>query len=163
MIRGWSISCKIVISWMSLDLTNITLVQVMAWCHQAASHYLNQCWPRYVSSHGINRPQWVNSSPPSAEFMSHWIWSALVQIMACCLECAKPLSEPMLTYCQSGNIFQWNFIWNWNIFIQENASEHVICEMAAILSRGDELTNRQTDCPYEWHWWRQVLTVLHNL
>ena len=21
-----------------------TLAQVMAWCHQAASHYLNQCW-----------------------------------------------------------------------------------------------------------------------
>ena len=21
------------------------LVQVMAWCHQAPSHYLNQCWP----------------------------------------------------------------------------------------------------------------------
>ena len=23
-----------------------TLVQVMAWCRQAPSHYLNQCWPR---------------------------------------------------------------------------------------------------------------------
>ena len=30
------------------DLTDdkSTLVQVMAWCHQATSHYLNQCWPR---------------------------------------------------------------------------------------------------------------------
>ena len=26
-----------------------TLVRVMAWCHQAASHYLNQCWPRTMS------------------------------------------------------------------------------------------------------------------
>ena len=26
-----------------------TLVQVMAWCHQAASHYLIQCWPRSVT------------------------------------------------------------------------------------------------------------------
>ena len=25
-----------------------TLVQVKAWCHQAPSHYLNQCWPRYL-------------------------------------------------------------------------------------------------------------------
>ena len=25
----------------------LTLVQVMAWCYQALSHYLNQCWPRY--------------------------------------------------------------------------------------------------------------------
>ena len=34
------------------------------------------------------------------------------------------------------NIFQWNFIWNSNIFIPENAFELVVCEMAAILSRG---------------------------
>ena len=45
--------------------------------------------------------------------------------MACCMDGAKPLSELMLTY-----------IWNSNIFIQENAFEHVVYEMAAILSRG---------------------------
>ena len=38
-----------------------TLVQVMAWCHQATSHYLNLCWLRYVSSYGVTRPQWLNS------------------------------------------------------------------------------------------------------
>ena len=38
----------------------------------------------------------INSSPPSATYMRQWIWSALVQIMACPLFCAKPLSEPML-------------------------------------------------------------------
>ena len=37
-----------------------TLVQVMAWCHQATSHYLNQCWPRSMSPYGVTRPQWVN-------------------------------------------------------------------------------------------------------
>ena len=26
-----------------------TFVQVMAWCHQAPSHDLSQCWPRYMS------------------------------------------------------------------------------------------------------------------
>ena len=40
------------------------LVQVMAWCRQATSHYLSQCWPRSLSygvtSHnGVTRPQWV--------------------------------------------------------------------------------------------------------
>ena len=35
--------------------------------------------------------------------------------------------------------FQWNFSWNSNIFIHENAFEHVVCEMAAILFRGDFL------------------------
>ena len=39
-------------------------------------------------------------SPPSAPYMCQWIGSALVQIMACRLLGAKPLSEPMLTYCQ---------------------------------------------------------------
>ena len=36
---------------------------------------------------------------PSAAFMRQWIESALVQIMACRLVGAKPLSEPMLEYC----------------------------------------------------------------
>ena len=37
-----------------------TLVQVMAWCRQATSHYSSYCWPRYSSSCGIARLQWVN-------------------------------------------------------------------------------------------------------
>ena len=37
-----------------------TLVQVMAWCHQATSHYLSQCLPRSVLSYGLIRLQWVN-------------------------------------------------------------------------------------------------------
>ena len=34
----------------------------MAWCCQATSHYLNQCWPRYMSPYGVTRPQWVDTS-----------------------------------------------------------------------------------------------------
>ena len=41
-----------------------------------------------------------NSSTHSAAFMRHWIGSALVQIMACRLFGAKPLSKPMLGYWQ---------------------------------------------------------------
>ena len=37
--------------------------------------------------------------PPSVAYMHHWIGSALVQIMACRLIGAEPLSEPMLEYC----------------------------------------------------------------
>ena len=33
-----------------------TLVQVMAWCRQATSHYLSQCWPRSLSPYGVTRP-----------------------------------------------------------------------------------------------------------
>ena len=39
-----------------------TLVQVMAWCRQATSHYLSQCWPRSPMPYGVTRPQWVNSA-----------------------------------------------------------------------------------------------------
>ena len=37
-----------------------TLVQVMAWCRQATSHYLSQCWPRSMSPYGVTGPQWGN-------------------------------------------------------------------------------------------------------
>ena len=36
-----------------------TLVQVMAWCRQATSHYLCQCWPSSMSPYGVTRSQWV--------------------------------------------------------------------------------------------------------
>ena len=60
-IDGWDTCCEITLRRMSLDLTDdkSTLVQVMAWCHQAASHYLSQCWPRFMSPYGVTRPQWV--------------------------------------------------------------------------------------------------------
>ena len=58
---GWGLSYETALRWMPLDLTDdkSTLVQVMAWCRQAPSHYLSQCWPRSMSSNGITRPQWV--------------------------------------------------------------------------------------------------------
>ena len=60
-IDGWGISCEIALIWMSLDFADgqSTLVQVMAWCHQATSHYLSQCWPRSLLPYGVTRPQWV--------------------------------------------------------------------------------------------------------
>ena len=37
-----------------------TLVQVMAWCHQAPRHYLNQCWPGSKMPYNVIRPHWGN-------------------------------------------------------------------------------------------------------
>ena len=56
--------------------------------------------------------------------------------MACRLVGANPLSELVLEYCwlDPRNKLQWNFNRNSNIFIQENALENVVCEMAPILS-----------------------------
>ena len=58
---GCDISSEIALIWTSLDLSDkSTLVQVMAWCRQATSHYLNQCWPRSLPPYGVTRPQWVS-------------------------------------------------------------------------------------------------------
>ena len=48
---------------LSQDLTDKSaLVQVMAWCRQATSHYLSQCLPRSLQPNGITSPQWVKIS-----------------------------------------------------------------------------------------------------
>ena len=39
-----------------------TLVKAIAWCRQATSHYLSQCWPISMLPYGITRPQWINST-----------------------------------------------------------------------------------------------------
>ena len=116
---------------MSLELTDdkSALVQVMAWCYQATSHYLSQCWPRSLSPYRITRPQWVNimrSRQNVCRFAEgifkciSWngnIWilnkisvkfapsglidntAALVQIMAWRRIGHKPLSEAILVCC----------------------------------------------------------------
>ena len=56
------ISWEIGPRWTPQDLTDdqSTLVQVMAWCRQATSDFLNQCWPSSMMLYGVIRPQWVN-------------------------------------------------------------------------------------------------------
>ena len=57
------------LSWMSLNLTGdkSTLVQVMAWCRQATSHYLKHCWHRSMSPYGVTRPQYVKCCTSNAD------------------------------------------------------------------------------------------------
>ena len=131
---GWGISYEIVLRWMPLDLTDdkSTLVQVMAWCRQATSHYLNQYWPRSLPPYVVTRPQWVNSLRPSDAISL----STLVQVMASCLEGAKQLSEPVLVCSQlhpklhiSIYIF-WFVSFHWRKCIW-----NVVCKIAVSLSR----------------------------
>ena len=56
----------------------------MAWCHQATSHYLSQCWPRSLSPYDVTRPQWVKST-----------WGNGLLPKA-----TKTLPEPILTHHQ---------------------------------------------------------------
>ena len=53
---------KVALRWIPQNFPNkkSTLVQVMVLCHQAASHYLSQHWPRFMSPYGITSPQRVN-------------------------------------------------------------------------------------------------------
>ena len=80
-IDGWSISCKIILKWMPMDFTDgkSTLVQVMAWCHRASSHYLSQCWPRSLSPYDVTRPQWVKNGTLCTWWLSklYIIWGDL--------------------------------------------------------------------------------------
>ena len=69
---GWGISCEIALMRMSMDLADdkSTLVQVMAWCRQATSLYLSQCWPRSMTPCGATRPHWANWSQ---HFVIIWV------------------------------------------------------------------------------------------
>ena len=87
---GWGISCKIALRWMPLDLTDdkSTLVRVMAWCRQATSHYLSQCWPRSIASlghyelkiftlikhHNFGLKRWRTNSGFRQDKFVHFIW-----------------------------------------------------------------------------------------
>ena len=59
LIQIMSTSCEITLRGMPENMCDdkSTLVQVVAWCHQAPSHYLSQCWLWSVSPYGITRPQ----------------------------------------------------------------------------------------------------------
>ena len=79
-IDGWS---EIALRWLSWDLSDYksTLVQVRAWCRQATSHCLSQCWPSSMLPYlyGITRSQWDNFNYDGDGYSSqiqHWGWLA---------------------------------------------------------------------------------------
>ena len=77
----------------------------------------------------------INSLRPSDAYMRQKTnRHSLVQMMACRLDDAKPLSEPILNTINwtPRNTFQWIFFLNSKVFFHENALENVVCEMAAI-------------------------------
>ena len=82
--------------------------------------------------------QYAEYLSSASAYMRQWIGSALVQILACRLYGAEPLSKPMLLFVNwtLGNKLQENFNQNTNIFIHKNVFEIIVCELAAILSTG---------------------------
>ena len=53
--------CEIFLIWKSLNTIdgNLILVQVMAWCRQAACYYFRQCWPSSRSPWSVTKGQGV--------------------------------------------------------------------------------------------------------
>ena len=90
------IPCENALIWIPRDIIDAksTFVQIMAWCRQATSHYLRQCWPRSTPPYGIIRLQWVNSLWPSENICWHQFWSTLVQVMAWCLFRHQTMHKP---------------------------------------------------------------------
>ena len=95
----------------------------------------------------------LNSFPPSAAYLRQLIGSALVQIMAWRLFGAKPLSKPMLGYCQLDPweqtlvkwalriTLQWLFNQNASFWFTEMHLEISSAKWRPFCSRGDELTH----------------------
>ena len=91
------------------------LVQIIACCWTGDKPLSEPWWPNLIMHICVTWPQWVNeaqvpskvsswwsvnSSPPRATYLRRWTGSALVQIMAWRQISNRPLSEPMLIYCQ---------------------------------------------------------------
>ena len=83
------VHCEATLRHMPQNLTNekSTLLQVMARCHQALSHYLSQSRPRSMLPYDVTRPQWVNRP-----YLYHW-WCHKIRSVCCQWWKRVPFSE----------------------------------------------------------------------
>ena len=76
---------------MSLDFNDDqpTLVQLVAWCCQATSHYLSKYWPRSLSPYGVTRPQLVNTCMCIFRYTT---WNAWIKLLSArCVIVGRPI------------------------------------------------------------------------
>ena len=87
----------------------------MAWCRQATSHYMRQCWLSSLSPYGIARPQWVNARSSEVSeamkfvakiFISRWILTATSAALLSNLVNSKPMSPSLKTELQINGLMQ---------------------------------------------------------
>ena len=102
----WVICCGIAPRWMPLDLIDkSTLVQVMAWCRQATSHYLSQCWPRSMSPNGVTRPQLVKMSFREISYIDAFVQDCsnssvlAMELLQSCALCQDILQQSLEKQC----------------------------------------------------------------
>ena len=96
--------------------------------------------------HVFTQP-WTNGVPTSRPLLTHWgrvthIWVGNVTIIGSDNGLSPGRRQiHYLNQCWYSvnwtlrNKLQWNFNWNSNIFIRENALQNVVCKMASILPR----------------------------
>ena len=124
---------------MPLELTDdkSTLVQVMAWCRQATSHYLSQRWPRSMSPNGVTRPQWVECKRPLGSMAS--MCSTNSKVGSDIIICQVALSHYLNQHCFIINeILLHEFIWSQfhrRYLSGYNAFETTICKISVVLFR----------------------------
>ena len=95
------VSSNLVVIMSSNECHWTLLVQVMAWCRQATSHYLNQCWSRSPTPYGVTRPQWVKQIISTLILLTnHWcvsyeivLWWMVVVMVWCCQATSHYLSQ----------------------------------------------------------------------
>ena len=94
---------------------------MISWIHHinvfhrhSCNRFMKTCEHVYIWCMGHS----VYSSPPSTAYMRRWTGSALVQVMACRLVGAKPLSEPMLGLIVNSTIRN---------KLQLNSNRHTFC------------------------------------
>ena len=77
----------------------------------------------------------IKSLRPSDSYMHQKTWQSLVQIMGCRLFGAKPLSDPMMVYCQLDPKKRTSLKYYLRVNFHSGKCSWKYCEMAAILSR----------------------------
>ena len=87
----------------------------MAWCHKAASHYMNQYWSRYLLPYGnIGHNEWISPN----------FWSTLCQLMAKRRLVLGTLSDDpdQIQYICNPHLTVWFISALWRIHVSTNSS-----------------------------------------
>ena len=109
-----SIWCKTYLSQMPQNTIGdrSMLVQVMAWCRQATSHYLSQCWLRSMSPYCITRPQWI-------KMLKHFLFF-FVMLSDCLIYSNSNSTITLMRYCS----LKLHTSWYWSVHLLPFRNPH---------------------------------------
>ena len=100
---------EICLWWYNTD-NKSTLVHVMAWCHQAPSHYLNRCWPTfprppmyYWASRTGEHHRWTLGSRSSLFLKVMFVYRSVLSVA---METKKLTFEPRLHIINIQSLFR---------------------------------------------------------